>query len=556
MATKRRQRFIFVGGVPVFDFLIPVTLDELRRATGGDVLVVGERLLLPLGTVFKLHAQGLDEAIYVNPIANGEMQHLQDRDYCALEFGGKHPEGAELSLTADLTIIADEMQHQFPARIRGADDLVVVAVERPANIVLGGNNKNIIEQIKALFGSPELAASVAGIEFEHLLFFDTENPRFQMIQDLYAALGVSLGDETALHVPGLTPRTAYVFNVEDDEGKNRDRIILSNRTNEDVIPRELVVRRYDDLQYRLRRDDTYVATNLVVNSMTSHEELRLLVRTLKTAYAGCTRTYLCPTRTLINTMDRLVETHYYTTEKERFFSFRMELIETAIIPFIQYLICNKEELTLIDNTAAKRGIDAAASLLTGRMNRGRHDDRLEGGTVVVTGGSQGGRFTERLNPERAKLFWKKAKLPDRQRLSFADRRIVCGDDYVTGLVSTLGAGDVFSGIMVGLTALGWDGGHTLRAATLGAQHFIQHRTKPTIADMIAVDEEHQRMGTETELADVISHHVADSGDPTRYGTISNTVITVSTSQIQHSFREVLALALKNGARRRRKAEDQ
>ncbi len=53
------------------------------------------------------------------------------------------------------------------------------------------------------------------------------------------------------------------------------------------------------------------------------------------------------------------------------------------------------------------------------------------------------------------------------------------------------------------------------------------------------------MGTETELADVISHHLDDSGDPTRYGTISDTVITVRTTQIQHPFREILELAVKN-----------
>lgn len=552
MVSDSRQRFVFLGGAPVFDFMIPVTLDEIRRATGGDVFVVGSRILLPLGTVFKVRAEGLEEPIYVNPIANGELQSLQDRSYCALEFGGKHPEGPNLSLTADRKTIAAEMKQQFPERIHGVKDLTVIPVEKPASIVLGGNNKNIIEEIKALYSSVELTAAAESILFEHLFFFDTTNPRFPMIRELYTHLGVSLGEESAMHVAGLTPRTAFVFTVEDDAGRNLDRIILANRTNEEVIPRELINQRYGDLQYRLRRDDTYVDTNLVINSMTNHEEVRLLVRTLKTAFASGARCYLCPTLTLLNTMERLIETQYYTTEKERYFSFRKDFIETAIIPFIQYLICNKDELTLLDNAAAKRGIDAAASLLCGRMNRGRQNESPEGGKVVVTGGSKGGRYTERLAPERAKAFWKKAKLPERQRLSFADRRIVCGDDYVTGLVSTLGAGDVFAGIMVGLTALGWDGGHALRAATLGAQHFIQHRTKPTIADMIAVDEEHMRMGTETELADVISHHVADSGDPTRYGTITNTIITVSTSQIQHGFREVLELALKNGRRQQEK----
>jgi hypothetical protein len=549
MATSNcRQRLVFLGGAPVFDYLIPVTLDEIRRAAGGDVFVVGTRILVPLGTVFQIHADGLAAPVFVNPMAGGELQSLQDRDYCALEFGGKHPEGEALSLSADRKTIAAEMRRAFPQRIRGVRDLTVVAVEQPARVVPGGNNKNIIEEIKALYASPELAAAARGICFEHLFFFDTDNPKFPLVRDLYARLGVSLGPEDAMHVAGLTPRTAFVLNVEDDAGHHLDRIILSNRTNEEVIPGERINQRYGELQYRLRRDDAYVATSLVVNSMTNHEEVRLLVRTLKTAYASGARCYLCPTLTLLNTMERLIQTQYYTTEKERFFSYRKDFIETAIVPFIQYLICNKEELTLLDNAAAKRGIDAAASQLCGRMNRGRQNESLEGGKVVVTGGSKGGRFTERLTPERAKVFWKKAHLPERQRLNFADRRIVCGDDYVTELISTLGAGDVFTGILVGLTVLGWDGGQALRAATLGAQHFIQHRTRPTIADMIAVDEGHVRMGTETELVDVISHHVAASGDPTRYGTIANTVITVSTTQIQHPFREVLNLAIHNHER--------
>ncbi|MEJ2202324.1 MAG: hypothetical protein P8X63_15095, partial [Desulfuromonadaceae bacterium] len=240
---------------------------------------------------------------------------------------------------------------------------------------------------------------------------------------------------------------------------------------------------------------------------------------------------------------RLVKSSYYTVEREQFFAYRKDFLQNAIIPYVEYLICNKEGLTLLDDTAGKRGIDDAASLISSRLNRGRRAGCQEGGKVVVTGGSKGGRYTERLDPERATNFWKKAELPVNLEVCFAERRIVCGDDYVTHLTSTLGAGDVFTGILVGLVALNWDGGHALRAATLGAQHFIQYRSKPTIDSMIEVDEEHARMGTETELADVISHHLHASGDPTRYGTISDTVITVRTTQIQHPFREILQLAL-------------
>jgi len=52
------------------------------------------------------------------------------------------------------------------------------------------------------------------------------------------------------------------------------------------------------------------------------------------------------------------------------------------------------------------------------------------------------------------------------------------------------------------------------------------------------------MGTETELRDIISHHLQESGDPTRYGTITDTIITIDTTQVHHPFREILALAKK------------
>jgi hypothetical protein len=197
---------------------------------------------------------------------------------------------------------------------------------------------------------------------------------------------------------------------------------------------------------------------------------------------------------------------------------------------------------MLDQTVSKRGIDASASHLAHTMNGGRRGESEEGGKVVVTGGSKGARYTERLPHERARAFWKKAMLPEEKVVSFAERRISCGDDYLPTLATTLGAGDVFTGTFIGLTAIGWDGGHALRGATLGAQHFIQSRRKPAIQDMIAMDELHVRLGTETELVDVINHHLHESGHPTRYGTISDTVITVTTTQIQHPFAEVLELA--------------
>lgn len=540
-----KKRFLFLGGIPVFDYMIPVKLSEIQQATDNNVLIIGDQLLLPVGAIFKVQAKGLDEAIYINPLANGELQTLQDTTYCTLAFGGKHPEARpNTSLKADLKTIVAELKAQFPDIIKGKNDLKIISVEAQAEIVLGGNNKNIIEEIHTLYTSPQLASPVRGITFEHLFFFDTESPSFKMIRDFYDRLGVSLGDPGEMHVPGLIPRTGYVFTIENDAGKNLDRIILANRTNEETIPRTQINDRYAKLQKSLRGDSFLPDTHVVINSMTNQEEIRLLIPALKTAHVSGVHCYLCPTLTLLNAMEKLIVSSYYTVERERFFSFRKDFLENVIIPYVEYIICNKEELNMLDDSTGKKGIDEAASLLSSRMNCGKRGATQNGGKVIVTGGSKGGRYTERLDPERATRFWEKAELPAHRAVRYAERRIVCGDDYITKLSSTLGAGDVFSGIFIGLVALGWDGGHVLRAATLGAQYFIQQRSKPTIDDMIAVDEEHARMGTGTELTDVISHHLADSGDPTRYGTISDTIITVRTTQIQHPFREILELTAK------------
>ena len=535
------RRFIFLGGIPVFDYMIRVPMEEISRATRDRVVTVGPRILLPAGTVFEVRMDHENEPLCINPMANRPLQEVHGEPYFSLEYGGKHPEQYDYTLCGTRARIFQELRAAFPDRFRTEEDLRVIRVPEPAEVHLGGNNKNIIEQIRALYDSPEIADRAQGFRLEHRFFFDTKDPRFAMVQELYERLGVDNGTVEEIHVEGLLPRIGYVITVVLEDGTSQDRIILSNRTNEEVIPVEKLSRMYFDIEYRLRRDPQFVNTHLVVNSMTNHEEMRLVTRLLQTAYASGVTTYLCPTLTLLKCVDRMLEARYYTTEKERFFEYRKDFLYTAVIPYIQYMILNRDELIEVDNIVLKKGIDATASYIAHQMNRGRFADSYEGGKVLVTGGSQGARYTERLPRERALKFWRKAGLPSHMEIRFADRRIVCGDDYVTHLTSTLGAGDTFAGIFIGLNALGWDGGHALRAATLGAQHFIQHRTKPTVADMVAVDESHIRMGTETELQDVISHHIAASGDPTRYGTIADTVITILTRQIQHPFREILEL---------------
>lgn len=543
MSKSARKRFVFLGGIPTFDYMIDVDWREITAAVGDRVLVLDTKILLPVGTVFKVSAPTLNQEFYLNPMANVAVQFLRDTPYFAMEFGGKHPQTFEFTLKGDLAEMVAELKTSYPDQIKSEADLHVVEVAAPVSVVLGGNNRNLIDEMCTLYSSPELSEAVRGVEIEHYFFIDADNPKFEMVRKDYEAKGVSLGNQDIYHVPALMPRTGYVLTIADEWGKKLDRIIMSSRTNEAIIPSERISSLYFALENSFRHKSEEEVF-LVINSMTNPEEMRFIPRLLHTCFAKGIATYLCPTATTVRCIDKMLEEKYYTPEKERFFDYRKDFFYTSVLPYIQYLILNRDELGLIDNVVHKKGIDDTASTIAHRMNRGKAGDCVEGGKVIVTGGSKGARFTERLNPERAGQFWQKAHLPQNLGISFAVRRLVCGDDYVTGLVSTLGAGDVFTGAFIGLSALGWDGGHALRAATLGAQYFIQTRVKPKICDMIEVDEEHIRMGTETEMVDVVNHHVDLAGDDTRYGTIVNTLVTIRTAQVHNPFRETLVTAMR------------
>lgn len=545
MVSRNQSRFIFLGGIPVFDYMIKPSLAEICQVVENDLIVIDDKILLPLGTIFVCQVEGEDLPIYVNPMSTCEVQKVNEKSYYTMALGGKYIEQSRLSLCShELSSMLTELKSAYPDIVRGENDLKLVVVKKAARIQLGGNNRNLIQAIHSIYASPELQPESAEIAYEHLFFFDVKNPKFKLVKKFYQDFKVTIGDIPEMHVDGLLPRISYVLTIENEEGRHLDRIVLSNQTNEEVIPEEKLTQRYFDLEYRLRKDKDFIKTNLIINSLTNPDELRLVCRLLNTAYASSVTTFLCPTKTLFKCFDALVAARYYTSRKEHFFNSREELIYNAVIPFIQYMILNVDELMLLDKAIHRKGKDLTCRQLVRNMNQGRKGENNRGGRLLLTDGSKGVRYTERLTPSRALLYWKKARMPEDTifRMRYADRQIVCGDDFVDELSSTLGAGDTFTGIFVALKALSWDSGHALRGATLGSQYFIRTRNRPLIKDLIVTDERHIMMGTETELSDIISHHLQESGDPTRYGTITDTVITINTTQVQHPFREILDLA--------------
>lgn len=544
MATEAKKRFIFLGGIPVFDYLIRVDMAEITKATEKKYMKIDKKILLPVGTIFKCSVTNINKAIYLNPMANVGVQNFNGVPYYAMELGGKYSEQYKFTLCADnKKTIFSELKQKFPEIINKESDLKLVEVRQPAKIQLGGNNKNLIDAITKLYSSTELGKKTRHISFEHLFFFDSKNPKYEMIKDFYQGLDVFIGDTQDLHVDNLIPRISYVLTIYEQNEGALDRIVLSNRTNEEIIPQRKLKERYFKLEYKLRKDQDFIETHLVISSLTNPEELGLISRILHTAYASEVTTYLCPTSTFFKCVDQLIDKGYYSIKKGQTFNLRKDFLYSAIIPFIQYIILNTDELAMLESTFTQKGASATTSTIVCKMNQGKKGENPRGGRILLTSGAKGARYTERLTPEQELRFWEKANMPKSKlsKFRFADRQILCGDDVVIKFLSTLGAGDTFTGIFIGLEALGWDGGHALRAATLGAQHFIKTGIRPTIRDIIATDEAHISMGTQTELYDIISHHISESGDPTRYGTISDTVITISTTQIHHPFREILGL---------------
>ncbi|MCK4378297.1 MAG: hypothetical protein KAW01_03090, partial [Deltaproteobacteria bacterium] len=157
-AEKPEKRFIFLGGIPVFDYLINLDLDEISRITGNKVIIIDKKILLPVGTVFKCTITNLPDPVYINPLANVEVQNFNDELYYAMELGGKHPEQYDCTLcTNDFACIYDDLKRLFPKLITSEDEVKVIEVSQPGEIQLGGNNRNLIEAIKRLYDSPELA---------------------------------------------------------------------------------------------------------------------------------------------------------------------------------------------------------------------------------------------------------------------------------------------------------------------------------------------------------------------------------------------------------------
>ena len=86
MTKGPKKRFLFIGGVPVFDYMIPVRMEEINQATQNNVFVVGSRVLLPVGTIFEVEVPEMNRTMYINPMANVELQYLHDKPYFAMEL--------------------------------------------------------------------------------------------------------------------------------------------------------------------------------------------------------------------------------------------------------------------------------------------------------------------------------------------------------------------------------------------------------------------------------------------------------------------------------------
>jgi hypothetical protein len=61
---------------------------EIQQATDNNVLIIGDRVLLPVGAIFKVQPQGLAEAIYLNALANRTNEEIIPRGQINERYAG------------------------------------------------------------------------------------------------------------------------------------------------------------------------------------------------------------------------------------------------------------------------------------------------------------------------------------------------------------------------------------------------------------------------------------------------------------------------------------
>ena len=115
MASSSQSRFIFLGGIPVFDYIITPSLQEIFRAVANDLIMIDDKILLPLGTIFVCQIEDEKQPLYVNPMAACEVQKVNEKYYYTMALGGKHTEHTGLSLCSlDPAVILAELNRVYP----------------------------------------------------------------------------------------------------------------------------------------------------------------------------------------------------------------------------------------------------------------------------------------------------------------------------------------------------------------------------------------------------------------------------------------------------------
>ncbi len=537
--TEKSKQFFFVGGVPVFDYMIDVEQDEIIRSTGNKAMFMDTKLFLPVGTIL-VGKTDTGEDIAINPFACADLLEIGGGYFYSLELGGKQRQKKDIELAGSLDKIREELKKKFSDLVKSDKDIYKIEIDKPVKISLGGNNKNIIAAISSIYSSYGSPSMIGKVSMYHPIFFDTKLKLWEILQREYRELRVETGNLEDVHIDDLVPRKGYVITVVKPDGVRLDRTILSNRTNEEKIDPDKLLYRYESIEKLLYESSKETDTYLVLNSLTNPEELRLVLHLLQVAYAMQVDTFFCLSNTFLNCTRELISAKsYFRRRMLRWFESPKELIERRVLPYTSHMILNREELASLEPGIEIKGLERCMLEIARNMNHGRASFSVSGGKLLVSDGRRGVKLAELLAREDAEIFWEKCNLGPVNGFKYAERIISTGDDNVIKFISTLGAGDTFTGIFIGLAALGWDMGHAMRAATLGAQYFIKTRKLPYLSNLVSLDNEHTRCGTFGRLKDSLFFHMDGGGVLTRYGAIVEKTNAMHTNQLHRPFSDIV-----------------
>ena len=555
-----------IGGDPVQDIEAVISIESLEKAIGKKVNRIKGGILIPANAYFELDTG--DNCYYFAPSSAG-IEVIDGVSYSLIEFGAKKQQLEGLVM---LSMSREEVDKQIRQQLRnipngdgcGYESSVPIcirigqdSVDGKPKSVLGGNNYNLVHAMAAILGSNEIqryAGKLKDIEFNHFMFLDYGSFLGNMIKREYEKLGVNIGvvgmedSSNEFNISGLKQRQSVSLTLKDSNGVIDRSIFTTLINDESLIKTAKVWSNIASLSRSVKPNDI-----VVVNTITHIGVMAALENFLEAVYSqNPYSVVLSPSGSFLSTADRLVE------KKGGPYADGVSRIVYSILKSSGTLILNLQELLNLfpKYQGSHMGTDNVIREARRAVGTGKISPMVPRGVIIATNSSRGATLARgvggaELNQYSGLLSGLRYPI---SMISAAEILYKTGDDVVgkhkqqdgsyLEVITTKGAGDIFVGVYIALSMLGWRRSHALRGATLGAQYFMLKGDYPNLLSLQEMSDAHSYAATDGCFRKFLVLHILGKAKECLEGTRVRSHLILQDTLEHHSMKYIIDNYLK------------